>query len=129
MQCAPEEVKPHGSMKVALGGGAQALQVLTHTEVLLAPPAQDVDELSLISAPLQLTSFQQVLMEWGRGREPESECYLHALQPQVWLIPMPPYSDATREPHLSILLHQVLAHHIVLLPGALWDGHGLSPAG
>lgn len=40
--------------------------MLTQAEVLLASPAEDVDELGLIRAPFQLTSFQQVLVGWGR---------------------------------------------------------------
>lgn len=53
------------------------------------------------------------------------------------MVPVPPVlslpkchpSQQPAKPHLGILLHQVLTHHVVLLPGALWDRDGLSPAG
>lgn len=41
-------------------------EMLTQAEVLLASPAKDVDELGLVCAPFLLTSFQQVLVGWGR---------------------------------------------------------------
>lgn len=70
-QDTPADDRAQGTRRVALAGeGAQALpeEVLTHAEVLLAPPAQDVDELRLVRAPFQLAGFQQVLVAWGRGQ-------------------------------------------------------------
>lgn len=57
---------PGEAAKVPSSPTLSSQEMLTQAEVLLASPAEDVDELGLIRAPFQLASFQQVLVGWGR---------------------------------------------------------------
>lgn len=61
---------PGEAAKIPSGPAPSLQEMLTQAEVLLASPAKDVDELGLIRAPFQLSSFQQVLVGWGRWQSP-----------------------------------------------------------
>lgn len=64
------EMMPGEAAKIHSSPAPSLQEMLTQAEVLLASPAKDVDELGLIRAPFLLTSFQQVLVGWGRWQRP-----------------------------------------------------------
>lgn len=70
---------PGEAAKIPSSPTPSSQEMLTQAEVLLASPAKDVDELGLIRAPFQLTSFQQVLVGWGRRKSPSQGCSRGAL--------------------------------------------------